>query len=166
MRILGIDPGLKATGYGFLDSVNGTIKLLEIGVIKTNPKDKLELRLKEVYNLLNTLLSQYNPDVMVLEKLYAHYKHPMTASILGHVRGVICLASAQNSVELIEQSPKRIRKAVIGNGNASKEQMRSAVSSKFSLQEKSVSLDASDAVSLALGYVYINKFFCGKGENI
>ena len=95
---------------------------------------------------------------MVLEKLYAHYKHPTTACILGHVRGVICLLCSNRSLELVEHSVKRIRKALIGNGNASKQQIRECVSHILNSNSNKLSLDASDALALALGYSYIQRF--------
>src|SRR5208282_5100706 len=127
MRILGIDPGLITTGYGVVDIKSGTVKILEAGTIEPNVKDPFAIRLQKVHLHITTILQAHHPDVVVLEKLYAHYKHPATASVLGHVRGVICLAVAQEKIELVEQSVKRIRKALTGNGNATKIQMQEFV---------------------------------------
>jgi crossover junction endodeoxyribonuclease RuvC len=95
---------------------------------------------------------------MVLEKLYSHYKHPATAPILGHVRGVICLAAAQEKITLIEQSVKRIRKALCGNGNASKHQAQEFVKRLLNIKAASFKLDASDALSLALGQAHMMRY--------
>ncbi len=158
MRILGIDPGFKATGYGFIDYAgrgsNG-IKVVEAGTIEPKEKDFIQNRIQKVYKYLDELLIQYKPDVLVLEKLYAHYKHPLTACKLGHVRGVICLLCAQRHIKLAEYSVKRIRIAVVGNGNASKLQTQSVVAHALKIDESKLTVDASDALALALGYINI-----------
>src|SRR5882724_5488668 len=97
MRILGIDPGLITTGYGVVDVGAGKTIVLEAGTIKPNTKDMFERRISKVHQHISSILSLHKPDTVVLEKLYAHYKHPTTACILGHVRGVICLAVSQSS---------------------------------------------------------------------
>ena len=155
MRIVGIDPGLKATGYGFIDHHNQSIKLLETGTIEPNIKESFQNRIQKVYRILKGLIDQYQPDVLVLEKLYAHTNHPITASILGHVRGVICLVCAEKKLKLVELSVKRIRKAVTGNGNASKLQTQRVVMHLLNIRTEKMALDASDALALAVGFTRI-----------
>ncbi|MGE0268361.1 MAG: crossover junction endodeoxyribonuclease RuvC [Candidatus Omnitrophota bacterium] len=156
MRIVGVDPGTRVTGYGFVETSGGRTKILEVGTIQPKNTDPLKNRIHKIYIILDQLIQQYKPDVLVLEKLYTHYKHPATAAVIGHVRGVICLLCAKESLELIEYSVKRIRKAVTGNGNASKVQTRRVVAHVFSLDEEKLTLDASDALALSLGYIYMN----------
>ena len=156
MKIIGIDPGLKATGYGVVEYERNRVSLLETGTIEPKQKDFLQNRIKMIYSSLSELIDQYQPDVLVLEKLYAHYNHPTTASILGHVRGVICLLCAQKDLGLAEHSVKRIRKALSGNGNASKMQVRRVVAHALGLNEAKLTLDASDALALALGYIHLH----------
>ena len=91
MRILGVDPGLKTTGYGIIDFKLNSIQLIETGIIEPKQKDAIENRIQKIYHNLDAILLQHQPEIMILEKLYAHYKHPTTACLLGHVRGVICL---------------------------------------------------------------------------
>ena len=155
MRIVGIYPSLKATGCGFLAEINGKIKLLETGTIEPKQKDPIARRIERIYSILDSLIVQYHPDVLVLEKLYAHAEYPTTASILGHVRGVICLLTAQRNVELVEYSVKRIRKALTGNGNATKQQTQHTVAGFLKIDARKLTLDASDALALALGYLGI-----------
>jgi crossover junction endodeoxyribonuclease RuvC len=158
MRIVGIDPGLKAMGYGFIDSTGvNNIKLLETGTVEPKQKDLLQNKLLKIHTLLDELLKEYKPDVLVVEKLYAHSKYKTTASILGHARGVICLVCAQNNITLVEHSVKRIRKAVCGNGNATKQQVRKIVGHILNVDEKKLTLDASDALALAIGFTYMNQ---------
>lgn len=159
MRILGIDPGLKATGYGFIDFDGQkihSIKLIETGAIEPKQNDLIQNRIAKIYQYLDELLVEHKPDVLVLEKLYAHYNHPVTACKLGHVRGVICLLCAQRKIKLIEHSVKRIRLALVGNGNASKLQTQQVVAQTLKINQNQLTIDASDALALALGYVYIH----------
>ncbi len=157
MRILGIDPGLNITGYGCIENNDGRLKLLETGIIKPKKKADLSNRLGKIYSLLSELIDQYKPQVLVLEKIYSHSVHPATAAILGHARGVICLLCDHKDIRLSEESVKRIRKSLIGNGNATKLQVRRAVSQMLQIDEDKLTLDASDALALAIGYTYLQK---------
>lgn len=157
MIIAGIDPGLKATGYGFIKPENGHIRLIETGTIEPRQKDLIQNRIHKIYTILTNLVEQHKPDIFVLEKLYAHYKHPTTAAVLGHARGAICLLCAQKGIELAEHSAKRIRKALTGNGNASKLQVRRMVAHRLNIDETKLTLDASDALALALSYLRLRQ---------
>lgn len=156
MIVLGVDPGFKATGYGFIEIKSKQPKLLETGTIEPKARKRVEEKLDKVYSVLSDLVDQYKPDVMVLEKIYSHYKHPATVAVMGHMRGVICLVCAKKKILLSEQSVKRIRKALTGNGGASKLQTRSCVAHRLKIDEQKLTLDASDALALALGYASIN----------
>ena len=157
MKILGIDPGLKATGYGCIQADSQTVRLLETGTIEPSEKDPIQFRIQKIYKMLGDLLKEHKPQILVLEKLYAHYKHPVTATKLGHARGVICLLCAERGIELVEHSVKRIRKALTGNGNATKMQTRDVVANILKIDGNKLPLDASDALALALGYVRMQK---------
>ena len=157
MKVLGIDPGFKTTGYGLLEVEGTAVRLVETGLIEPKPKDLVEFRLQTVYQLLGELLEEHKPDVMVLEKLYAHAQHPATAFKLGHVRGVICLLCAKHKMTLVEESPKRVRKAVTGNGNASKQQTKAMVAKLLHIPQERLTYDASDALALALGYIQMKR---------
>jgi crossover junction endodeoxyribonuclease RuvC len=159
MRILGVDPGLKATGYGLIEANHLKVALIETGTIEPKRQYIFEKRIQVVYDNLQALIQEYHPEVLVLEKIYAHTKHPATASIMGHVRGAICLLCAQNNIDLAEHSAKRIRKAVCGNGNAPKGQIQRVVARALGIPAEQLTLDASDALALALGYVHINRVF-------
>ena len=156
MKIVGIDPGLKATGYGFIEYQRSGIKLIETGAIEPKQKDPLPVRLNKIYTILDELLKCYHPEYLVLEKLYAHYLYPTTASILGHVRGVICLLCARQDIQFVEFPVKRIRKSLTGNGNATKLQTQKVVAQSLKISESNLTLDASDAIALALGFVRMN----------
>ena len=157
MRIIGIDPGLKTTGYGIIDCHGQQVKLLETGIIQPRRSAPLPEKVDKIFQNISAIIGQYHADVMVLEKLYAHYKHPTTGVIMGHARGVICLAAAQHHIKLVEHSVKRIRKALVGNGNASKQQTRESVARHLNIDAARLTLDASDALALALGFVYMQR---------
>ena len=156
MRILGVDPGSLITGYGFIDFVNNRLKVLEAGTITPKKKDPLNYRIEHIYCCLAKLIDEYKPEVLVLEKIYSHHLHPATSNIIGHARGVICLLSAQKKISLIEHSVKRIRKAVVGNGNATKQQTRRMICHLLKIQEERLPIDASDALALAIGFTHID----------
>ena len=158
-RVMGIDPGLKATGYGVIEYVpHARPKAIEAGSIEPRVKAPLAEKLLKIHAHLSDILDRQKPDIVVLEKLYSHHAHPMTAAVMGHARGVICLVCAQKAVEVVEESPKRIRKALSGNGNASKEQTRRVVADFLKIDPAKLTLDTSDALALALGYAGMVRF--------
>jgi crossover junction endodeoxyribonuclease RuvC len=158
MRILGVDPGLITTGYGVVDVTANGIKILEAGTIEPSSHDLFEHRLLKIHHHLTVILKTHNPNVVVLEKIYSHATHPATSGILGHVRGVICLSVAQQNIELVEQSVKRVRKALIGNGNATKAQIQEFVKRLLNIKSAGFKLDASDALCLALGHAHMMRY--------
>lgn len=159
MRILGIDPALSVTGYGLIDCRRDGLSLIEAGVIKTSPKQGTGERLAKIYHAAQKLISDAAPDTVVLEKLYAHYKHPATAYILGQARGVICLACAEKNIPLVEYAATRVKKAVVGRGLAAKYQVKMMVANVLKLKVSSFPkyTDVSDGLALAIAYSYIIK---------
>ena len=159
MRILGIDPGLITTGFGVVDVLKtGTVKIVDAGTINPKIKDVFPARIAKVHQCLTAIIVEHKPEVIVLEKLYAHYNHPNTACILGHVRGVICLAAHEQKVELVEYSVKRIRQALTGNGNSTKLQVQAFIKNLLNIPNATLALDTSDALALALGYAHMKRF--------
>ena len=157
MIILGVDPSLKATGYGVIKTDGKRMtQLLEVGTIEPKQKDLIQNRLNRIYSNLKDIIIEYKPDVLVLEKAYTHHQYKTTGIILGHARGVICLLTARHDIELVELEVKKVRKAVVGNGNASKMRTRSTVAALLSIDEKKLTLDASDALAMAFGYLHLS----------
>ncbi|MBI4335911.1 MAG: crossover junction endodeoxyribonuclease RuvC [Candidatus Omnitrophica bacterium] len=157
MRILGIDPGLDTIGYGVIDDDREAFDLLEAGVIKTSPKQPIETRLKKIYRGVTELINRYKPKILVLEKLYSHYKHPVTVILMGHGRGVICLAAGEKNIPLVSYPAKRIKKSVTGNGNASKEQVQRMVQGVLGVGQVKVPLDVTDALAAAMTHSYARR---------
>lgn len=155
MRILGIDPGLDTTGYGVIEDKRNTCTLIEAGIIKTSSSQPIDKRLTKIYQGVNSLIGKFRPTTLVLEKLYSHYKHPITSILMGHSRGVVCLASGEKDIKLVSYPSKRIKKVVTGNGNASKEQVQRMVEHVLGLKEMDLPLDVTDALAIALSHIYI-----------
>jgi crossover junction endodeoxyribonuclease RuvC len=106
-RVLGIDPGLNTTGYGVLEVARGGPRLCEAGVVRGSDRRSLTSRLVELFDGVSDVIEQLQPCVMALEQLYSHYERPRTAILMGHARGVICLAAARVQVPVISYSATR-----------------------------------------------------------
>jgi crossover junction endodeoxyribonuclease RuvC len=156
MLILGIDPGLDTTGYGVVEAKNNGFLLKEHGFIKTRLKDGLPKRLLAIHTTIGQLLDKYRPEAMVLEKLYAHYKHPLTASLLGHARGVICMLAEQKNIPFFEYASTQVKKMTTGSGHASKIQIQKMIEHTLGAKRESLGpLDTTDAISLAITHAYV-----------
>lgn len=155
MVILGIDPALTISGYGVIEARGGKISLIEAGIVSTAAAQPLPRRLSKIYAAIEKLIEDTRPDCLVLEKIYSHYRHPTTAYVLGHARGVICLACAQKNTPLIEYAATRVKKAIVGKGLASKFQVQRMVASILSLENVPKYTDVTDALALAIAHSYI-----------
>ncbi len=150
MRILGIDPGLRLTGYGVIEGDPMRPRLLDGGVLRLSEKTSIAHRLVELETGLNELFDEYHPEICAVEMLYAHYKHPRTAILMGHARGVILLVARRHGANVEEFSANRIKKNTTGNGHASKAQMQRAMQNVFNLKKPPEPPDVADALAVAL----------------
>ena len=150
MIVLGIDPGLTATGYAVLETGGGRSQVRDCGCARTNGRHSLETRVRAIYDELLAVASRWKPEIAVLEGLYAEYAYPRTAILMGHVRGVICLAADQAGARVVEVSPAEVKHALTGSGRANKDQIRRAISRMLSLTEPPKSEHVCDAIALAL----------------
>jgi len=151
MRVLGIDPGTRITGYGCVDVAEGALEptLIEAGVVRFKSGQSLDDRLKQLHADLSELIAELKPDVVAIEKLYAHYKHPRTAIIMAHGRGVILLAAAQAGLPVEDLPSTAVKKSITGNGHASKQQIQQAVQSQYRLPQPPTPPDVADAIAIA-----------------
>ena len=149
MRILGIDPGLNTTGYGVLEIVKFQPQLVEAGVIRGKSRGQITTRVREIYEGIVDVISSLHPDVVALEKLYSHYERPTTALLMGHARGVICLAAAQANVEVQDYAATQVKKTLTGNGRAPKSQMQQAMQRELQLSTLPEPADVADALAIA-----------------
>lgn len=151
-RVLGIDPGLRLTGYGVVDLADGSIEptLVEGGVIRLDAKRPLEDRLLQLKNDLTGLIAELEPDRLAVEQLYAHYAHPRTAILMGHARGVILLCGTAAGLPIEHLAATEIKKSLTGNGHATKTQMQLSVQAQCRLAEPPSPPDVADAIAIAL----------------
>lgn len=154
MRILGIDPGSRATGFGCVEvrdaHPTARPRLVDAGVLRLPPKDSLWTRLAELFDDITGVIASVQPDCIAIEKLYAHYAHPTTAIVMGHARGVICLAAQQQGVAIEELGATEVKKSTTGHGHATKRQIQIAVQAEFGLPEPPHPSDVADALAIAL----------------
>ena len=156
MNVLGIDPGLVNTGYGIISSNNNNFELIDYGVIKTNSKDKLSNRLKIIFNEVSQLINKYNPKVLSIEEIF-YSKNVKSSLLLGHARGVAMAAASVNEMLVYEFAARKVKQSLTGNGNAHKDQVSFMVKNLLKMNEAPKSEDASDALAIALCYMFQNK---------
>jgi crossover junction endodeoxyribonuclease RuvC len=158
-RVLGIDPGLRVTGYAVMERHGGEIQLLEAGIItsKAPGKSSLQKRLGLIHEGITEILNQFKPGAMAVEQLFAHYKHPRTAILMGHARGVILLCAAQHNLGLTSFNPTRVKKTLTGSGRASKQQVQYAIQRELGLPGLPEPADVADAMAIGLAFLYAQK---------
>ena len=155
MRILGIDPGLGITGYGLIEG--DSFKVLEAGIIRTKVKTPIQERIEKIFDGISGIIEEYRPGVLVLEKIYSHYKHPTTAILMGHARAMACLVCGKFNIKLVNYPATRIKKVITGNGHASKIQVQRMVQDLLKLKKAPEPVDVSDALAMAITYCFIEK---------
>lgn len=157
MKILGVDPGLRVTGYAVVSLPVGgresDVDLIEAGVIRTpGPAAGIAARIHKIYESLSDLIGETRPDALVIERLFAHYKHPTTAILMGHVRGVVCLLSATCGVPLHSIASTQVKKTVTGQGHATKLQVQRMIQHSLRLKALPEPPDVADALAIALAF--------------
>jgi len=152
MRILGIDPGLGITGYACVDLPGPSAEpvLVEAGVLRFPRSRPMPDRLAQLFRDLTALVEELRPERMVVEQLFSHYRHVRTSILMGHARGVVLLAGELGGVELDELGATEVKKAITGNGHATKQQVQHAVMSQLGLREVPEPPDVADAIAIAL----------------
>jgi len=148
--VLGIDPGTAVTGYGLvLRREDGSLSLLECGVIRTSSKEPLPFRIREIFLGIQEIIDRFGPGSMAVEDVFQG-KNVRSALTLGHARGAILLAAALQDLFIAEYSPREIKKAVVGTGNATKHQVAYMVQRHLHLKTPPAPADAADGVAAAL----------------
>ncbi len=151
-RILGIDPGLHVTGYAVLEATSRGVYVREAGVIRSRgaASKSLDARLLAIHDGILEVLDLYPASSMAMEQVHSHVKHPRTAILLAHARGVIMLAAAKRSIPVTGYAPTRIKKTLTGSGKAIKEQMQHAIQTELGLDRLPEPHDVADACAVAL----------------
>ena len=150
MRILGIDPGLRLTGYGVIDTGAGKPALVDGGVIRLDTEKSIADRLVELESELQAIIAEHKPEACAVETLYSHVEHPRTSILMGHARGVILLVARRNKLTVHEFAANRIKLAMVGHGHAGKGQMQRAVQAMWGLPAPPEPPDVADALAVAL----------------
>lgn len=153
MRVLGIDPGLRLTGYGCIEGDERSPRLVEAGVIRlvrgAGTPPPIAERLDELERDLAALIERVRPTAAAVEALFTHARHPATAMVMAHARGVIILTLRRAGLDTIELAPKSVKMAITGSGGAGKRQMQDAVASVFGLAAPPSPPDVADALAIA-----------------
>jgi crossover junction endodeoxyribonuclease RuvC len=157
VRILGIDPGLRVTGYACIEACAGAFpaaRIVEAGVFRLVRRGEelpsVAERLHELDADFRNLIIRTQPAALAMEGLFSHYQHPATAIIMGHARGVLLLAAQQAGLRLLELKPALVKKAATGFGQADKGQVQRAIQAHFGLAELPKPPDLADALAIAL----------------
>jgi crossover junction endodeoxyribonuclease RuvC len=149
IRILGVDPGSRITGFGVVDYNFSQIQLVSAGTIRADVNASFPVRLKTIYDGIFQIINEYQPLAMAVES--AFYSQNIQSTLkLGQVRGVIMLAGANLNLQVVDYSPRRIKLAVTGNGAASKEQIKRAILQLFKDLNQSSTFDVTDALGIAV----------------
>lgn len=147
--ILGLDPGTNVTGYGVISSQQNRIKLLKYGVIRLGRSGTHEIRLKKIFDEVLRLLDEFMPDEVALEAPFFG-KNVQSMLKLGRAQGVAMAAALSRQIPITEYAPKKVKQAVTGNGNASKEQVARMLMHQFGIKQAPQLYDATDALAVAL----------------
>lgn len=148
MRILGIDPGTRITGYGIIDVEGNRLRHVDNGIVKTRSSEPLPLRLKAIYDGLTMILREFSPEAVAIEQVFLA-KNPKAALTLGHARGTAVIASVNLNLEVHEYSALQVKSAVVGYGHAAKQQVQHMVKALLNLPEVAQE-DAADALAVAI----------------
>ena len=157
MRILGIDPGFAITGFSVIDYEGNKFKLITSGAILTEAHTSFPLRLEQIYNQLNQIITEYKPDAMAIEELFFN-NNAKTAINVAQARGVILVTAKLNNVPIYEYTPLQVKQAVVGYGRADKMQVQRMV--KMILNEENLPKldDTTDSMAMAICHAHSSKF--------
>ncbi|KAF0151121.1 MAG: crossover junction endodeoxyribonuclease ruvc [Ignavibacteria bacterium] len=153
MRIIGIDPGTLFTGYGIIEFEKNELKYVASGVIKIPPSKQQALRLQKIYDEINLVIKKYKPKEFALETAF-YGKNVQSALKIGYARGVSMLVAVHNGLDVKEYAPREIKKSVVGNGAASKEQVQFMIKKLVSIRKSKIKFDETDALAVAVCHAF------------
>ena len=163
MKIFGIDPGSRVTGYGVIESNGNQSKFIDSGVIKTNEKIFPE-RLRIIYKEIQNLVVHHQPDVVSIENVFIH-KNADSALKLGQAKAAAICGTFKINVSVFEYAAREVKQAVVGTGAAEKEQVQQMVRIILGIKNKELKLDESDALAIAICHAHsysVNKILKDK----
>jgi crossover junction endodeoxyribonuclease RuvC len=147
--VLGVDPGTLVTGYGVVARRINEVHFLACGSISNNGNTSMPLRLKKIYRELCSVIAKHHPDECAIESAF-YGKNAQSALKLGHARGVSMLAAVEKEIPTTEYSPREVKRAIVGSGAASKEQVQYMVKSLLGITDSKMLHDTSDALAIAI----------------
>lgn len=153
MIILGVDPGTLIAGHAVIERNGTALTLLDVGVIRNAGSDSMPLRLKRIYSTLCGVIDRFHPDEFAIETAF-YSKNAQSALKIGQARGVSMLAGVNHEIPVSEYAPREVKKAVTGNGAASKEQVQYMMMSLFKLKEPPRHFDSTDALAVAVCHAF------------
>lgn len=153
MIILGVDPGTNITGYGIIKQSGNSYIRISNGLIKLPSNKPIPQRLEIIYDELGKVIKKNKPDEFAIETAF-YGKNVQSAMKIGYARGVSILAAVHNNLPVSEYSPREIKKAVVGKGGASKEQVNYMIKTLLNLKSSKLKLDESDALATALCHAF------------
>ncbi len=155
MIILSVDSGVERTGFALFDKTTD-IKLLHSGLIKTAKDLTHELRLKKIYSELELLVDQYNPKIIILEKIF-FFKNQKTIVNVSHAQGVLLLLAAQKNIKVDFLTPLEIKGTLTGYGRSDKKAVQKMINLTMRLPKKITQDDEADAIACGLAYHYLHR---------
>ncbi|MGB0671639.1 MAG: crossover junction endodeoxyribonuclease RuvC [Rhodospirillales bacterium] len=155
MRLIGLDPGLRATGWGILDARDNRLSFVADGIVRTTDKASLAERLVELQGGLEAVFNQYGPEEAAVEETFVN-KNAVSTLKLGHARGIALLVPAARGLKVAEYLPNLVKKTVVGSGHAAKEQVQMMV--KRLLPGATLTgADAADALAVAICHAHFRE---------
>jgi crossover junction endodeoxyribonuclease RuvC len=152
MRVLGLDPGSRRTGYGLVERSGNTFTSLTYGVATAGPRLPLAQRLHAIVVQVDQVIDSMHPEVVAVEEAFYHQSVRSTL-VLGHVRGALLVAAASRGIDVFEYTPREIKMSVAGSGSAAKEQVAFMVRRLLAIKS-ALAADASDALAVALCHLH------------
>ncbi len=155
MRIIGIDPGLRTTGFGVIEVIEGSTYYVTSGIVTTKVEDSLDLRLKTIFQGINTVIKDSKPTIASIEKVFVNV-NPQSTLLLGQARGAAIVACVNNNLSVSEYTALQVKQSVVGFGHADKQQVGKMVKQILKLNGEPKA-DAADALAIALTHLHYSK---------
>ncbi len=164
MIILGIDPGSVLIGYGAILTENKSLSLIEYGIIKAKLlENEYNKRLGEIFSQINLLIDRVAPDVISIETMFYH-KNAQSLIKLSQARAAVIISAVNKNIDIVEYTPREVKKSVAGRGNSSKQQVQFMVRETLHILETPEFYDCTDALSLAICHFYKQSPFAGNSK--
>jgi len=156
MTILGIDPGYGRVGWAIIKFVSGKATYIDSGLIETKINSDFYLRLMEIINKIEKIITKFNPESMAIESVFFN-TNAKTAILASQARGAIALTALKRKIKVYDYTPLQVKNALIGYGRADKKQIQTILHYHLNLDKEITQDDTADALAIALTHAYTNK---------